>query len=100
MIAICWHPLAIHLFCLTIHWLLLDNILCSASVGYVFLIVFLTLGFWVKLMLHLWLDYPYLEPTGLFDGAPHAWDEVMWVNYMGLLGVWLGRSCLCRKSLR
>lgn len=92
-------PLPYIFFCLAIIWLLLDSIYRPASAGYFFLVFFLVLGFWAKLVLHLWLDYPYLEPTGLFDGAPHAWDEVMWVSTVGILGVGLGKTLFMRYCM-
>lgn len=45
--------------------LVLDCLWRPVGMGYFFLVSFVTLGFWVKLLLHLWLGYDYLEPTGL-----------------------------------
>lgn len=75
---------------------MLDSFYRPASVGYFFMVIFLTLGFWIKHILHLLLGYAYLEPTGLFNGSPQAWDEVMWVSTVGLLGVWLGKTLFMR----
>ena len=84
-------PLVFIVFSLVSLLLLLDCFRRSVSVGYFFLVIFLTLGFWGKCVLHLLLNYKYLEPVGFFNDSPQAWDEVMWVSTVGLLGVGLGR---------
>lgn len=45
------------------------------SYGYLFLTVFLWLGFWLKLTIHTVLSYPFVEPVGSFLGGAGAWDE-------------------------
>lgn len=59
--------------------------------GYLFLVIALWLGFWVKLTAHLILKYPYVEPIGRFDGTSDAWDSVLWVALMASAGVMLGK---------
>lgn len=59
----------------------------SSSISYCFLVAFLTLGFWVKLILHLVVVYHYREPIGYFDGTPKAWDQVLLVTVTGVAGV-------------
>jgi hypothetical protein len=48
-----------------------------------FLVVMLWLGFWLKLTVHLLVDYPFGEPIGFFSGTPAAWDEVLRVATIG-----------------
>lgn len=60
------------------------------SYGYLFLTVFLWLGLWLKLTIHTIFNYPYVEPIGLFEGAPAAWDEVLLVASVASLGVIAG----------
>lgn len=60
------------------------------SYGYLFLTVFLWLGLWLKQTIHTIFNYPYIEPIGLFEGAPAAWDEVLLVASVASLGVIAG----------
>lgn len=62
-----------------------------AHYGYLFLVIALWLGFWVKLTAHLILKYPYVEPIGHFDGSATAWDSVLWVAIMASAGVMSGK---------
>lgn len=59
--------------------------------GYLFLVIALSLGFWVKITAHLILNYPYVEPIGQFDGSATAWDSVLWVAISASIGVILAR---------
>jgi hypothetical protein len=86
-------------FCLSVILSLIDAFYRPSSVGYSCLVVFLSLGFWAKLILHLQLDYPYLEPIGSFDGTSNAWDGVMWVSAVGFLGVCFGKTLCVRLGL-
>jgi len=63
----------------------------QVSYGYLFLVVFLWLGFWLKLTVHTIFDYPYVEPIGSFDGTAAAWDGVLWVAIVASIGVVVGR---------
>lgn len=82
----------------------------QVSYGYLFLVIFLWLGFWFKLAIHLIFDYPFVEPVGDFYGAGWpwhqatlispvsysarinlAWDEVLWVAIVAGIGVVAGR---------
>lgn len=42
-----------------------------------FLLAFLILGCWAKLVLHFILDTQFIEPIGSFDDSPQAWDSAM-----------------------
>jgi hypothetical protein len=61
------------------------------SYSYFFLVIFLWLGFWLKLTVHSIFDYTYVEPTGVFDGSSAAWEEVVWVAMAAGIGVMAGR---------
>jgi hypothetical protein len=78
-----------------VFWLmLLSSIGKRTHYGYLFLSVALWLGFWGKITAHLLLDYPYLEPTGGFDGSSTAWNSVLWVAISASAGVMLGKLLL------
>ncbi|MDP3192347.1 hypothetical protein [Rhodoferax sp.] len=62
-----------------------------SSYGYLFLTLFLWLGFWLKLTIHTILNYPFVEPVGSFLGGAEAWDEVLYVATVACLGVMLGK---------
>ena len=63
----------------------------QVSYGYLFLVVMLWLGFWLKLTVHLLVRYPFGEPIGFFDGTPAAWDQVLLVSTIGSVGVTTAR---------
>ncbi len=69
--------------------LLVSGLRRPASYGYLFLAVFLWLGFWFKFTVHTVLDIPYGEPTGWFNKSAGAWNEVLLVSTSGLAGVLL-----------
>src|SRR5690606_1500906 len=45
--------------------------------AYSFLALFLFLGFWVKFVAHQWFDYPFIEPTGAFNGSADQWNTAL-----------------------
>lgn len=61
------------------------------SYGYLFLVVMLWLGFWLKTTVHLLVEYPFGEPIGLFTGTSSQWDEVLLVATIAALGVLISR---------
>lgn len=62
-----------------------------SSYGYLFLTVFLWLGFWFKLTVHAIFIYPFVEPVGSFSATGSAWDEVLQVASVASVGVILGQ---------
>lgn len=78
-------------FSLIFLFLLIDGIFNRVSFGYAFLVVFLWLGFWLKLVVHLCLNYAYLEPVGYFDGNTKSWDAVLTVSTVGAMAVILAK---------
>lgn len=89
-------PFVYALFSLVFLLLLMDGLYRRGGVAYTFLVFFLWLGFWLKLVLHLWLHYAYLEPIGYFDGSPQSWDEALTVSAIAALGVLLAKELLGR----
>lgn len=71
--------------------MLISGFYRQVSYGYLFLVVMLWLGFWLKLTIHLLVDYPFGEPVGFFIGTPVAWDEVLLVATIGSMGVLIAR---------
>lgn len=80
-------------FSLSFLALLLSAFHRQLSYGYLFLVLFLWLGFWFKLTSNLLLTgYVSLgEPVGAFDGSPAAWDTVLSVATIAALGCMSGR---------
>lgn len=59
--------------------LLLSGFYRRTSYGYMFLAIFLWLGFWVKYTIHVIFDYPFIESVGNFYGSNHAWHRSTWI---------------------
>jgi hypothetical protein len=81
--------------------MLLSGLYKRVTYGYLFLVVFLWLGFWLKLTVHQIFVYPFGEPVGLFDRSPAAWDKVLLVSTSGCIGVIAARiayGCAGLKS--
>lgn len=68
---------------------LVSGVYRQPSYGYMFLAIFLWLGFWLKLSVHNIFRYDYVEPIGRFNGSLAAWDEVLWVPTMAGMGMLL-----------
>jgi len=83
------------LFSMLFLLMLLSGIYRQVSYGYLFLVVFLWLGFWFKLTASYLLSggkaFVFEESIGSFNGSLSAWDEVLWVAICASLGVILGR---------
>ena len=79
------------LFSLVTATMLVTGFRQVSSYGYLFLTVFLWLGFWLKATLHTILSYPFVEPVGSFVGGAEAWDDVLHVAIVASLGVMLGK---------
>jgi len=71
--------------------MLISGFYRQVSYGYLFLVVMLWLGFWFKITIHLFIDYPFGESIGLFDKSASAWDEVLLVATIGSMGVMAAR---------
>lgn len=71
--------------------LILSGLFWKVTYGYMFLTIMLWLGFWLKTVIHLLLDYPFVEPTGIFKGTGAEWDGVLLVASLGALGVIFAR---------
>lgn len=70
----------------------LSGIVFQVSYGYLFMVMILWLGFWLKVTVHLFFNYPYGEPYGAFQiNSLNAWDELLWLASLGAVGVLLAR---------
>ncbi len=67
--------------------LLFSGFYRKVSNGYLFLTVFLWIGFWLKLVLHIIFDENYVEPTGRFFESNQSWDELLGVATIAFFGV-------------
>ena len=71
--------------------MLLSAFCWKFSYGYLFLVIFLGIGFWLKLAVHILSGSPYTEPVGSFNGTAAAWDEILLVALVASVGVMVGR---------
>ncbi len=79
------------IFSITYLLLLISGITDNPSYGYTFLTVILWLGFWLKAVFHLLIDYPFVEPVGLFNSTRENWDSVLVVASIGAAGIIIGK---------
>lgn len=52
----------------------------------------LALGFWMKMLVHRIVDYPFVEPVGDFIDSPEAWDRVLLWSATAALGAAVPRG--------
>jgi hypothetical protein len=75
--------------------MLLSGLNRHKDYGYLFLVIFLWLGFWFKLtaslLLSAWSPLVFEEPIGSFNFSVDAWDQVLWIAIWASIGVMLGR---------
>lgn len=75
--------------------MLLSGVNKPEGYGYLFLVIFLWLGFWFKLtaslLLSVWLPLVFEEPVGSFNFSAEAWDRVLWIAIWASIGAMLGR---------
>jgi hypothetical protein len=71
--------------------MLLSALYKQINFGYLFLIIGLWVGFFIKICVHMLLKYPYVEPIGHFDNSLPSWDIVMYVVLFACLGVCVGK---------
>lgn len=57
------------------------------SYTYLYLSVFIWLGFWLKFSVHSIIGYQFIEPIGLFHGSAKNWEEVLNISSVGYCGV-------------
>lgn len=79
------------IFSLVFLVMLMSGLYQKASYGYLFLVVMLWLGFWFKLIIHLIVEYPFVEPIGFFVNTSHTLDSVLHVATIGSIGVMIGK---------
>lgn len=84
--------------------MLISGLAKGHGYGYLFVVIFLWLGFWFKLTAsYLLLGYfPVEEAIGEFDYTADSWDMVLRIAIAGHIGILLGRifyGCLKLKDL-
>jgi len=84
------------LFSIVYLLLLISGVFRVTSYSYFFLAIFLWLGVWLKLTVHLILQYPYAEAVGRFYTSNTSMDDVLIVSIVGALGFLLS-GVLYRK---
>ncbi len=65
---------------------------------YTYLVLFLWLGYWLKVSYHLAFSHPYVEPTGQFVGSAASWDKVLLISTVAAIGVLISRTIFQRMS--
>jgi hypothetical protein len=65
--------------------MLISGFYKPVSYSYLFMVVFLWLGFWLKLTGHLILNYPFIEPVGNFYGQDLAYHIVRYIKPVSYL---------------
>lgn len=76
--------------------LLISGFYQKITYGYLFLTVFLWLGFWLKLVMSLIFEKPLTEAFGQFNSSPASWDEVLWIVNAAFLAVLCSRIIIFR----
>lgn len=74
--------------------LLISGFYKKLTYGYIFLTSMIWLGFWFKFIVHLLLNYPFVEPIGLFAGSNTEWDHVLLTSSLGAIGIIIPRLVL------
>lgn len=71
--------------------MLLSGIYQRVSYSYLFLVIFLWLGFWFKLTASFLLSgyFSVEEPIGNFNDSADAWNQVLWIAMAGSIGITL-----------
>lgn len=80
------------LFILSFPAMLALGLLRPRSFVYLFFSLFLYLGFWLKFVAHILFGIELLEPVGMFNGSPEAWDRALVAASAAALGVMVGRG--------
>lgn len=75
------------LFSISYFTLLLYALKTRKTYGYLFLAIFLWLGFWLKFTWHTVFNYDYIEPIGLFVFSATSLDKVLIIASIGCWGV-------------
>lgn len=83
------------IFSVVFSLMLFSGIHKQVSYGYLFLVIFLWLGFWFKLTASYFLSggLPFIfeEAVGNFNKSIGAWDQVLWIATCACMGVMLAR---------
>lgn len=83
------------IFSITVLALAAAPLLGRPSFFTLFLVSFLCLGFWLKVVTHFLFGTAFIEPVGGFDQSPAAWDRALLVSAAGIGGVAVA-AALCK----
>lgn len=86
------NPGPLLLFMLSFPAMLAIGLLKPRSFVYLFFSLFLFLGFWLKFVAHIFFGLELLEPVGVFNGSPQAWDRALIAASAVALGVMVARG--------
>ncbi len=89
-------PLVYAVFSVVFLILLISGFRERLSYGYLYLVVFLWLGFWLKITLHAIFLYPFVEPVGTFGGSPSEWDGLLTIALAAALSA-IGMKLLLKR---
>lgn len=64
------------------------------SVSYAFLSAFVVLGNWLKVTVHAYFDYPFVEPVGSFAGEASTWEQYYHFATTNLLAMLVARTLM------
>jgi hypothetical protein len=74
-------------------WLMVGLMLCRPfSWSYSFLAVLLLLGHWYKHSVHMVFDFPFVEPTGRFNGSEEQWADYYMMTCAGFAALCIVRA--------
>lgn len=73
------------IFCFLAIFMICYGIFQKKSYGFLILCIFLWLGYCLKSVTHLLVNYPFREPMGYFSFTPFEWDEFYLIASMGML---------------
>ena len=83
------------LFSITFLGMLVGGLYKQDSYGYMFLTIFMWLGFWLKFTVHTISGVQYVEPIGAFSASPTNLDNVLVIAVLAALGV-IAAGFFCR----
>jgi hypothetical protein len=79
------------IFSITFFCMLIVGVYKQESYGYMFLAIFIWLGFWLKFTVHTILGTAYIEPIGDFTPSPENLNNVLFIALFASLGITLAR---------
>lgn len=86
------------IFCISANVMLYYGISQKKSFGFLILCIFLWLGYWLKSITHLLIDYPFREPMGQFSFTAVEWDKFYLIASLGMLVTMMSGFFLSRLN--